>query len=261
MKTTLIISTYNWERALSLCLESVARQQRMPDEVLIADDGSREPTRLLVENIASTFPVPLRHIWHEDLGFRLSAIRNRAMAAAEGDYLIQIDGDLILHPQFIEDHISAAERGFFVVGSRVVLGEKISAGLLDGSVSPQELGTFSPDLRNRSNSVRCRMLSRLFRLRRGHGARGCNMAFWRDDVKMVNGYDEMMTGWGHEDSEFAERLRNAGIRQHSLKFGGIAYHLHHGQSSREHENVNLDILRNTVESRKVRCENGIDAYL
>ena len=133
--------------------------------------------------------------------------------------------------------------------------------LLDGSVSPQELGTFSPDLRNRSNSVRCRMLSRLFRLRRGHGARGCNMAFWRDDVKMVNGYDEMMTGWGHEDSEFAERLRNAGIRQHSLKFGGIAYHLHHGQSSREHENVNLDIRRNTVESRKVRCENGIDAYL
>lgn len=261
MKTTLIISTYNWERALSLCLESVAGQHRLPDEVLVADDGSREQTRELVESIASTFPVPLRHIWHEDLGFRLSAIRNRAMAVAEGDYLVQIDCDLILHPQFIEDHMAAAERGYFVVGSRVVLGKRISDGLLAGEVAPESLGPFSPDMRNRSNGVRCRLLSQLLRLRRGHGARGCNMAFWRDDVMKVNGYDEKMTGWGHEDSEFAERLRNAGVKQHSLKFGAIAYHLHHGQSSREHENVNLEILRNTVESRKVRCETGIDAYL
>ena len=261
MKTTLIISTYNWERALSLCLESVARQQRMPDEVLIADDGSREPTRLLVESIASTFPVPLRHIWHEDLGFRLSAIRNRAMAAAEGDYLIQIDGDLILHPQFIEDHISAAERGFFVVGSRVVLGEKISAGLLDGSVSPQELGTFSPDLRNRSNSVRCRMLSRLFRLRRGHGARGCNMAFWRDDLIKVNGFNEDMVEWGHEDREIAYRLHFAGVKKKSLKMGGCVYHLHHKEASRSGEQHNLDELDIVRQGQITWCNNGLDKYL
>lgn len=261
MKTSLIISTYNWERALSLCLESVARQRRMPDEVLIADDGSREETRLLVESFAATFPVPLRHIWHEDNGFRLSAIRNRAMAAAEGDYLIQIDGDLILHPRFIEDHIAAAERGFFVVGSRVVLGKAISEGLLAGEVAPESLGPLSPDLRNRSNGIRCSMLSWMLRLRRGHGARGCNMAFWRDDVIAANGYDESMTGWGHEDSEFAERLRNAGVRQHSLKFGGIVYHIYHGQTSRESENRNLETLRQTVEQRRTRCERGIDAYL
>lgn len=68
---SLIVTTYNWEKALNLYLNSVLRQSVLPDEILVADDGSKEPTRLTVEAFARISPVPVRHIWHEDDGFRL----------------------------------------------------------------------------------------------------------------------------------------------------------------------------------------------
>lgn len=258
MKISLILSTYNWVEALTLCLRSALDQSRLPDEILVADDGSRDETRQRVEAIARTASVPVRHIWHEDDGFRASVIRNRAIAAATGDYLIQIDGDIILHRRFIEDHARMAERGYFVVGSRVMLGERLSAGLLSGAV--KGFGLCSADLKNRLNGIRCPLLTALFRTRKAH-ARGCNMAFWRDDAVAVNGYDERMTGWGYEDNEFAARLSNNGIGQHALKFGGIGYHLHHPFRSRSRENINFEIWQTTLRNRVLRCERGIDAYL
>ena len=45
MTVSLIISTYNSPKALDLCLMSVLQQSVLPDEVLIADDGSNEETR------------------------------------------------------------------------------------------------------------------------------------------------------------------------------------------------------------------------
>lgn len=261
MKTSLIISTYNWVEALTACLGSVAAQKRMPDEVIIADDGSRDDTRIAIERFSVENNIPVRHIWHEDRGFRLAAIRNRAMAAATGDYIIQIDGDLILHTGFVADHINIAERGYFVVGSRAILGPQVSSRILSGDLSSASLSPFGCDMRNRLNAVRIPLLTRLLATRRGHGARGCNMAFWRDDVVAVNGYDESMTGWGHEDKEFAARMRNSGIAQHSLKFGGIVYHLHHREASRMRENINLDILRRTESEHLTRCTDGIEKYL
>ena len=259
MKVSLIISTYNWAEALARTLESVASQTRLPDEIIIADDGSREPTRLVVEQFAAGISVPVKHIWHEDDGFRLAAIRNKAMAAAAGDYLIQTDGDVVLDRHFTEDHIRMAERGCYVVGSRVVLGERISKRVLDGT--QRHLHPCLPDVGNRLNGLRCTALSHLFASRRGHGARGCNMAFWRDDVIAVNGYDEQMNGWGHEDMEFAARLKNRGIRQRSLKFGGIVYHIFHRQASRSREDENIEILRRTIARKAARCTEGIDKYL
>jgi len=259
MKVSLIISTYNWEEALVRTLESVARQSRLPDEIIIADDGSREPTRIAVEQFAAGISGPVKHIWHEDDGFRLAAIRNKAMAAATGDYLIQTDGDVVLDRHFTEDHVRMAKRGCYVVGSRVVLGESISKRVLDGT--QRHLHPCLPDVGNRLNGIRCTALSRLFASWRGHGARGCNMAFWREDAIATNGYDEQMRGWGHEDMEFAARLENSGIRHRSLKFGGILYHIYHRPSSRSREDENLDIFRRTVARKATRCTEGIDKYL
>ena len=61
LSTSLIISTYNWPEALSLCLESVLHQTVLPDEVIIADDGSRDDTRRLIEAFRQRCPVPLLH--------------------------------------------------------------------------------------------------------------------------------------------------------------------------------------------------------
>ena len=101
MTVSLIISTYNWPRALYLCLDSVMQQTVMPSEIIIADDGSGIATRDVVRHFEAVSPVPVRHIWHEDDGFRLAEIRNKAIAASRGEYVIQIDGDLILQRHFI----------------------------------------------------------------------------------------------------------------------------------------------------------------
>src|SRR5579871_5870564 len=97
---SLIIATYNWKEALALVLATVRAQSVLPGEVLVADDGSRDDTRALVEREAATFPVPLRHCWQEDSGFRKSRILNEAFARAAGEYLIEIDGDMLVHPEF-----------------------------------------------------------------------------------------------------------------------------------------------------------------
>ena len=101
MTVSLIITTYNWPRALYLCLDSVMQQTVMPSEILVADDGSGISTRDVVRHFQNISPVPVHHIWHEDRGFRVAAIRNKAIAASSGDYVIHVDGDLILQRNFI----------------------------------------------------------------------------------------------------------------------------------------------------------------
>ena len=123
MKLTLIITTYNWPEALLLVLNSVKRQKIFPEEIIIADDGSNDTTKDLIISYKKNCDIKIIHSWQEDLGFRASRSRNNAIKKASGDYIVLIDGDTILHPNFVKDHIKSAEPGFFVQGSRALLSE------------------------------------------------------------------------------------------------------------------------------------------
>ncbi len=263
MKASLIISTYNWPEALNLCLLSVFQQSRLPDEIIIADDGSRHQTRELIKNFQSISPVPITHVWHPDEGFQLSAIRNKGILVATGDYIIQIDGDLILHPDFIKDHLELATKGKFVSGSRLLLPKDFSAGLLQEKKLPSNY-TLLRMGDNRLNGIRIpfltKYLSGIYKKNKPYYVKGCNMAFWRDDLLAVNGYNEGISGWGKEDSEIAVRLINYGINRLFLKFGGICYHLFHPEASRDRENLNDQILIETLDNKKIRCEKGLDFH-
>ena len=103
MKITAIILTYNRPQALELILESILRQKTMPDEVIIADDGSGQETLNSIQKFKKILPLPLKHVWHEDKGFRIASIRNKAIKESTGDCLIFSDGDLIFHPNFFND--------------------------------------------------------------------------------------------------------------------------------------------------------------
>lgn len=259
MTVSLIIATYNWPQALRLCLESVMRQSVMPTEILIADDGSGRETRDVVEYFTSVSPVPLHHIWHEDNGFRLSIIRNKAIAAASGEYIVQIDGDVILHRSFILDHMVVAKRGYYVGGSRAMVSEELTDRLFNGEAVP--LSPLRSGIKDSNNAIRFPLLSVLFRGYHPERIRGCNMAFWRDDVLKVNGYDEGITGWGAEDTELCCRLRNIGVVKRAMKFQGIVFHLHHPQASRDRLDVNREILAQSLREKKVFCEQGVNQYL
>lgn len=261
--TSLNVSTYNWPRALNLCLLSVKALKVLPDEVIITDDGSTDETRKLIEKFQRDFPVAIKHVWQPDEGFQLARIRNMGIAASSHEYIIQIDADLILHPMFVADHISFSKPGSFVGGSRVLLNKPISEKLL--STGKTNVNILNSGIGNRLNGLHFRpltnYLSDRYKVNDIFYLRGCNMAFWRDDLIKVNGYNEELTGWGREDNEIAIRLVNNGIKKRTLKFGAIAYHIYHPENEKAKLSKNEKLLQETIQTKKVYCEKGIDQYL
>lgn len=265
VNSSLIISTYNWPQALQLCLYSVMQQHVLPSEVIIADDGSGEETFAIIEHFKPNFPVPLIHCWHHDDGFKLAQIRNKAMAIAKGEYIIQIDGDIILHPFFIKDHLHIAEENHFVTGSRILLNEKTTRSLfIENKINYHFLQRKGKNFFNRLRFVFLQdLLSKRYKTRGKHlyDVKGCNMAFWKKDIIRVNGYDESFTGWGREDSDIAIRLINAGVQKKFLKFGGIQYHLYHKEADRNSLNTNNMRMVASVENKTTSAKLGIKQYL
>jgi glycosyltransferase involved in cell wall biosynthesis len=260
-RTSLIIATYNWKEALALVLASVRAQTALPGEVLIADDGSRDDTREFIARETLAYPVPLRHVWQEDAGFRKGRIVNEAMARAKGDYLIAIDGDMMVHPEFVRSHLRFALRGWYIQGSRMMLGETATARTL--AASRRVAGVLSRDARNRINGIHAPILSLLSRGEPGpiHRTRGCNISYWRDDIVRVNGYNEDMEGWGREDTELVARLMNSGVRRRNLKFAAVAYHLHHRSRPKDADAANLERALAVVRDGVTWCEHGIAHHL
>jgi glycosyltransferase involved in cell wall biosynthesis len=261
--SSLIIATYNWPQALELCLLSVLNQRTLPSEIVIADDGSRGDTRQLIENFTKDAPVPVQHIWHPDEGFQLGRIRNKAMAAAKGDYLIQIDGDLVLHPFFVRDHVQAARNRHFIGGSRVLLSEALSKQAIANK--QLRFGLFEKGVKNNFNGLHLpgvASLVELFKKEKGlYNLRGCNMSFWKKDIVAVNGYNEAISGWGREDTELVIRLYNSGVQRVFFKLQGIVYHLYHKENDRNRLLQNDEILEATRQQQLTRCKQGIDQYL
>ena len=260
---SLLITTYNWEAALALVLASVARQSRLPDEVIVADDGSRAATAELLQRMAADFPVPLRHSWQPDDGFRAARSRNRAIAAASSEYLVMIDGDMVLHPHFVADHLAAAAPGAYVQGSRVLTSARFGERMLaDPAMRP---GVFSTGIERRRHTLRLPVLSHLYlRINRRtapHAIKTCNQGWWRDDLLRLNGFDERMRGWGREDEELAWRAHHAGLGCRQLRFSALAFHLHHHERHHGGASANDGYLAQTRAERGVHCADGVDQHL
>lgn len=253
----LLISTYNWPEALDLVFQSILNQSVLPDEIIIADDGSGRQTRELVAKFASTCNIPIKHTWHENHGFRKSLILNKAMQYASADYIIEIDGDIIMHPRFIEDHCRCAEVNAFVQGSRVMVRQPVSAAL-QTSRRARIFSFISRGISNRFNALRIPAIA--FRLNRckqvAANIKACNLAFWRRDFILVNGYNNEFEGWGCEDAEFVARLLNAGLKKKRLKFAAICYHLYHQLNSKYNVIRNEEIYATTLKGNATLCKNG-----
>ena len=261
MKTALIIATYNWPEALKLVLESIKLQTVLPDEVIIADDGSKKETFQLINNIKSDFPIPIKHIWHEDKGFRVAMIRNKAIAATESEYIIGIDGDMILHPKFIEDHKKHAKKNRYIQGGRVLLTKQKTEEVFKNNKI--RFSFYEKGLNNRKNAIHSDILSLAFSSVKKtiEGIRTCNFSIYKEDLLKINGFDNEFVGWGREDSEMVARFLNSGGERYNLKFNAIAYHLYHKENERKSLLKNDMKLNETIKKNKIWCENGINKFL
>jgi len=270
MRTALLVTTRERPDALAAVLATVAAQRQAPDEVIVADDGSGPATREIVAAFAARRTAPVGYVRQEHAGFRVARLRNLALAAARSDYVVLVDGDMLLHPAFIADHRAAARRGCYVQGVRIPLDAARTRALL--AASPSALLTAPAALPG--PLARGHGLRRLWCLRCPPLARGsarcanvlvaeksCNQGFWRDDLVAVNGFNEAMSGWGSEDKELCARVRHLGRRRRTLIFGGIAFHLHHAPAARERSAANAAILAATLRDRSVRCAHGVDVHI
>lgn len=258
MTSTLLISTYNWPEALELVLMSVLNQKTLPNEVVIADDGSTESTKTLIEKFKNNFPINIRHIWHEDNGFTKTVILNKALKTITSDYTIQIDGDVILHPNFIEDHLKFAEKGTYLFGSRTSLTESYSKRVL--KKKQIRFRWLNNGLLRKTRAIHFPIYNALTRSenKNSNKLRGCNMSYWTSDALNINGYNEDYIGWGFEDFDFAQRLLNSGIAAKRIKHAAIQYHIFHEEAKKGNTDKGNKILTETIQQKISFCKNGIE---
>jgi glycosyltransferase involved in cell wall biosynthesis len=268
MRAAVIITTYNRPDALAAVLDGYAAQTERGFELLVADDGSTDDTRRLVETRARAAPFALRHVWQEDRGFRAAAIRNRALAASRADYVIFSDGDCVPPPQFVARHLALAEQGCFLAGNRVLLSERFTRRVLQEAI-PVHVWSTSRWLAAWARRDVNRALPLLalpdgaFRRRspaRWEGVKTCNLSVWRADLMRVNGFDEAYAGWGLEDSDLVIRLLHAGVRHKSARFAAPVFHLWHAENDRSRLAENRRRLDDMLASRRIEASLGVRQY-
>jgi glycosyltransferase involved in cell wall biosynthesis len=260
VKISLIISTFDQPLSFGKVLRGVERQTQSPHEVFIADDGSGAETRQLIEQWKKRAPVPVRHVWHPHDGFRKVILLNKAVANATGDYLVFTDGDCVAHPKYMADHAQLAERGFWVQGRRCYVKEPFVSAFEPGETSVWQwmlTGRIAGALKG------IRLPAPLvFRNRRQRGIIGCNMAFWREDVLAVNGFDESYLGRGiGPDSDLGTRIYNLGRLRKFVYGHAVVYHLDHPVMPRDNLAAKQLWLEETIRTGKTRCEVGVQQYL
>jgi glycosyltransferase involved in cell wall biosynthesis len=262
---SVIVSTYNREDALHAVLRALSRQSDRNFEIIVADDGSGAATARVVREWAARTTLPVKHVWHEDRGFRLSDIRNRGIRASAGAYVLFLDGDCLARPHFVAEHRRLAESGWFVTGTRVLLSPTLTDRILHQGLEPESWGVarwLVPRSRGQLNRFAPLLDLRLggmrkLTARRWRGARGSNMAFWRTDLEKVNGFDGSFSGWGREDSDLFIRLIRAGVRRKDGRFATGVLHLWHPEADRSSLAENDRQLDEVLHSNRIAARCGL----
>lgn len=229
---SVVLSTYNKPRDLELALAALVRADRPSGghfEVLVADDGSGPETAELVDRVNRDAPFDVVHVWHEDRGFRLATIRNRAIRQARGDVLVFVDGDSIVMDRALTLHCERCSPRAAHVGSRCYLSEDVSEHVRGEPGLPGGLLTdfVMRDRWRRRVRFAKNAFYGLTRLKQRPKFVAGNTAVHRQDLERVNGFDERFVGWGLEDDDIARRLRRSGVRIHDGTRDCTVVHLFH----------------------------------
>lgn len=283
-KVAVVVTTYNRPTALAWSLASLTQQSVVPDQIVVADDGSGPQTQAVVAQWQSYLQrdlpgTRLVHAWQPDEGFRAAAARNLGVRQAcevsmanhepSPDLLIFVDGDCIAPKGFVANHLRLHRAGVMVAGGRGLLTPAYTEQL-ERQAERQALGDFS-DWPSRLQvfespywlwlTKRCdrfwpmlSMTGRFSRflqpLRDGRPydeslVRTCNLSLSLQDFERVGGFDEGFVGWGLEDTDFALRLIQQGVAVRSGRFATNVYHLWHAERSRDQLQVNAARLDQT----------------
>lgn len=267
MKVSVILSTYNSPLWLEKVLWGYEQQTYGNFELIIADDGSGEETRTLINRFKNSSKLEIVHVWHEDRGFQKSEILNKAVRAATTEYLIFSDGDCIPRNDFVATHVKNARQGHFLSGgyfmlpmdtSKCISREDIASGQAFNAQWLKQHGVESTykTLKLTSKGWLEHLLNFITPTRptwNGHNSSG-----WKKDIVAVNGFNEQMQ-YGGQDRELGERLVNKGVTGIQIRYSAICLHLDHKRSYKTDESIkkNQHIRKQTRDEKRTWTEYGI----
>ncbi len=264
---SVIFTTYNQPEWLEKVLLGFAAQDRHDFEVIVADDGSGEPTRERIERLRPGLPFPLRHLWQEDDGFRKCEALNGAIAASTADYLVFTDGDCIPRGDFLSTHLRLRQPGRFLSGGyhKLPMDTSLAIGADDIAsgrcfeVDWLKAHGMPASHRNLKLGAGPRLGALLDLVSPARASwNGHSASAWKRDILAVNGFDERMR-YGGEDREFGERLENAGVRGLRIRHRTATIHLDHarGYVTAEGIEFNRRLREETRRTRRTWTEYGI----
>lgn len=225
LETALIVTTFNSPRFLEIVFRSILLQTVIPNQIIVADDGSDPDTRRVVVAAAEQFGSRLVHVWQPDTSFRAARIRNLAIQRVRCQHVVFIDGDCVLPPHFIEKHQQLSGDGVVVSGGRVLMTESETSELLADSAKRVVFRNW------KFISLPLGLIRDLFPSD-WKVVRTCNLGCDIQSLRRIGGFDESYVGWGKEDSDLIVRLIRAGARIRSGRFATSLKHLHHFAFSR-----------------------------
>ena len=271
MRASVIVSTYNSPAWLQKVLWGFSAQTSLDFEILIADDGSTQETRDLIEQMKLIVPVPIAHVWQPDDGFQKCRILNKAMVAAQSDYLIFTDGDCVPRADFVETHLREARENVFLSGGYFKLPMPTSLAISQADIASQRafdarwLRTIGLEPSHKDWKLKAQgwvsvLFNTLSPARKTWN--GNNSSCAKKHAIAVNGFDEQMQ-YGGEDCEFGDRLKHYGLQAKRIRFSTVCIHLDHkrGYVSDEMIVKNRHIRKQTVTNKTVRCSLGVDQWL
>ncbi len=100
-RLSVVIPVYEHAEACLRCLESLAKQTRLPDEVVVVDDGSSDGLKDKIQSLLTSYVVPLKFIRFEH-NKGAPAARNEGARVTTGEYLIFLDADTDLRSDMLE---------------------------------------------------------------------------------------------------------------------------------------------------------------
>ena len=272
MRTTVIIASYNKPRYLELALEGYRHQSvrdQKPDfDIIIADDGSSDETKALIDTVKKDFPVNITHIWHKDDGFRKCRILNKAIATAtDSDYLIFTDDDCIPLPDFVESHLKLASPKSFLSSGAMRMPQQLTDYIFANGYKKINFSFNWLHQHGLPDKLKYKrfywtqftrtLLDYLVPVKKTFN--GNNTSVFRKDLLKVGGFDERMQYYG-EDVELGLRLENSGVTGKRVRHRARALHLEHGRAYVTEEMIvkNKIIISETLASKRSYSENHVE---
>ncbi|CAB5079459.1 hypothetical protein D3OALGA1CA_497 [Olavius algarvensis associated proteobacterium Delta 3] len=261
---SVIICFYERVSHLRCCLDSLRFSRQDFDEVVIVDDGSSAEIVEEAREITAAHEFPIRYVWQEHRGFRAAAARNEGIRNATGDYLIFFDCDFLILPGTVRAHVAHAKPGRFVAGSCKYLSETQSERVHQTVVSKALMDELYSEIPDRELRIQHRRYNRrTFLMRLGlvsHRKQGLggHLSIFKNDIEIVNGYDENFIGWGGEDEDLGIRLVKAGIYCRSAIPHARVMHIWHPKAiGDKHWESGPNIAYFNRRNRPYFCENGL----